>query len=63
MILIFVTIVSLAQNKKDLVFSAEFKKGSIDSIIILNVKNVSSRTYYYFISADGLTDTGWVGLV
>lgn len=63
MLFIFVSIVSTAQNKKDLAFSAEFKMGSIDDIIVLNVKNVSSRTYYYFISAAGLTDTGWVSLI
>ncbi|MFT3945669.1 MAG: hypothetical protein QM763_01745 [Agriterribacter sp.] len=62
-LLICVAIISSAQNKKDVVFSAEFKKGSVDSIIILNVKNASSKTYYYFISAAGLTDTGWVSLI
>ena len=62
-LLICVAIISLAQNKKDVVFSAEFKKGSTDSIIILDVKNASSKTFYYFISAAGLTDTGWVSLV
>ncbi len=62
MLLICVAIISSAQNKKELVFSAELKKGSSDNIL-LSVKNLSSKTYYYLIGAQGVVDTGYVAIL
>ncbi len=60
-LLICVAIISSAQNKKELVFSAVLKKDSSDNIS-LSVKNLSSKIYYYFIGAEGLVDTGYVSI-
>ena len=55
-------IISSAQNKKELVFSAELIKANSDTIS-LSVKNRSSKTYYYFVGAEGLVDTGYIAIV
>lgn len=52
----------LAQNRNQLTFSAEFKSGNAN-YILLEVKNLSSKTYYYYIGVEGLVDTGYIAIL
>ncbi|MBA3674075.1 MAG: hypothetical protein H0W75_03820 [Chitinophagaceae bacterium] len=55
-------LVLIAQEKTDIIFTAKIKKCRQDSIVI-EVKNISQKTFYYYIGVEGLTDTGYVSLL
>lgn len=65
LILLFNVFIGMASTQKEspIKFSYQYiKKNDSDNVKLIVENVLSTKTFYYSIGVEGLTDTGWVGL-